>query len=203
MYILGDDYDVFYTGEKPSNLRIHLLNSDKNNFVGLNIYFGPRHRMDVYMKNKYILPLNARFSTGNSGDILYVKGPTHDTGYFKRRYDSNIKPSGFNLYTHETRTLSVVVRGPVPIDIKENEVSMIELGVSESVESSYYDNNLIVHLAKTLGIPLSHIRVVHAVSEKSRKKRDVSQSDDTIIVLIEVGNYPTDDGNDKEIGKPI
>ena len=64
---------MFFTSDTPIATRIHLLNANNNDYVKFNIYYGPRHRMDVYVNSNYQLPMNAEMQ--EDGNIVYIPPP--------------------------------------------------------------------------------------------------------------------------------
>lgn len=72
--------------------------SGGDNYLGLNIYYGDRQRMDFYVDDDYCLPLNAQFSTTNPNDLLYIQTPLNDTNYFLDRY--YLSTGNVGKYTH-------------------------------------------------------------------------------------------------------
>ena len=173
------------------------MNADEPDFISFSLYCGPRHRMDVYIREEYHLPMNARYSAGDTGDILYIRGPENDLEYFTKLYKAYPNREGLNVYSSHARTLSLTIKGHVTVEIKETEVALIELEVGSVNEFDFFDDDLILHLALILGIPSSNIRIVEAVSENSRRRRDVStqyqrynHTDANMIYLIEIGQNP-------------
>ena len=89
-----------------------------------------------------------------------------------------------------SRTLSVTVKGE-PLEIRQTEVSVLELGVEMSAESDFFDEDLIVRLAAALNVPLSNIRVVEVINENDVRRRRRNVADHLTMLAVEIGAAPT------------
>ena len=153
--------------------------------------------MDVYLANEYKTPLNGR---NNGNGLLYVRPPQNDPNYFHNIYHMCPTRAGMHLYDQTTRTMSLTVKGPAPIEIRQTEVAMLEVGVEMVSETNFFDEDLIVRLSQALGIPLSNIRIVQAVSENDRRRRrrsivntiitDATGSEELTYLSVEIGENP-------------
>lgn len=67
---------MYFTGTNPQNLRMHLLNSELNDAVLLAVYYKVRQRLDVYVNNVYLQPLNVVYKnnqqTFNEVEIIFL-----------------------------------------------------------------------------------------------------------------------------------
>ena len=180
---------MFYTGDAPPEVRIHQLNPGKKDSVIFNIYFGPRQRMDVYVGEDYVLPINAKFSESDQNNLLYVQPPRNNPNYFIEQFRRSFPSNGVHVYDLTTRTLSLKIRYSEPIVIRQTEVSMLSIEVGVEMSDDFFAEDLILKLAAQFNIPLANIRIVQAVNENDvRKRRDGAE---LLTVDLEFGDSPS------------
>ncbi|XP_022097673.1 fibrocystin-L-like isoform X1 [Acanthaster planci] len=184
----GKDYEVYFTSTNPQVLRLHLLNSDENQAVVLGIWYANPQRLDVYYKNEYVTPTNADYSTGEF--TWKAKDPSLPADQYNPSVTSNVH--GENYFERDTQTLWLLVKGPVPVEIRTTAVIMVTFGVpAVSVDNFYEDANLVRNLAALLNVDQSQIRVVDVVSESSgRRRRRAAEGEAEVI--MEIGPPPSE-----------
>ena len=95
-----------------------------------------------------------------------------------------------HVYDSVTKTMSIVMKGAEPIEIRQTEVSIVDMSLDMTAESDFFDEDLISRIAALLGIPMSKIRVVEAIGENDvdRRRRDTAPGE--TIIRIEIGENP-------------
>jgi hypothetical protein len=63
----GNQFEIWFSGTTPQNLRHRLLNSEPEDKVLVGIWFAQSWRLDIYIGDTYIEPKNAALD-GN-GDV--------------------------------------------------------------------------------------------------------------------------------------
>ena len=187
---LDEEYDVYYTGEPPAEVRIHQISmSRSHDFLAFNIYFGARQRMDVYVGDSYLLPINAKFSEVNTDNLLYIQPPRDNLNYFMTTFRQCNPYNGLHVYDLVTKILSLKMKGSEPVIIRQTEVSMLSIEVGVEMGGDFFaEEDLLLKLAAHYNIPLSSIRIVQAVNENDvRKRRDGSS---TMTISLEFGDSP-------------
>ena len=196
--LLGESYDVYYTGDPPAKVRIHLINARPNQFIDFSIYFAQRQRMDVYVGGEYVLPLNGRRDGDN---IAYNRPPMDQPNYYRTIFDNlDQKIQGVHVYDEHSRTMTITVKGPQNVVIAQTEVAMIQIGMDMMTEDEFFEAELVTRLAELLGVPLANVRVVEAINENLVRDRRASDSSNSnsgsqsgngkLVVYIEIGEQP-------------
>ncbi|XP_038045747.1 fibrocystin-L-like [Patiria miniata] len=182
----NNEYEVYFTSTNPQGMRFHLLNSGESQAVVLGIWYIKPERLDVYYKDRYVIPNNAEFSS--SGELIWkAKDPALPDNQFNPDIGSQVH--GENYFDHDTKTLWVLVRGPEPVEIRTTAVVMVSFGVpAVSVDDFYENGNLVNNLAALLNLDPSQIRVVEVVREGSRRRRRLAQGESG--VSLEIGPQP-------------
>ena len=69
----GNQFEVWFTGTTPQNIRQRLLNCEPEDTILVGIWFSQSWRLDVYIGDTYIEPKNADGEVNNysSNDLLY------------------------------------------------------------------------------------------------------------------------------------
>ena len=199
-FILGEVYDVFYTGNPPEKIRIFLIGATSDQWIKFNMYMGQRTRYDVYTGTRYQLPLNAIRDEANN--IVYQQPPNGNTFkeyFYQRKFiERRNSPNGLNIYDQDTLTMSIAVKSKTPIQIILTPVVLLELGFPASDIDDFFEANLISNLASALGLQPSQIRIVQAVSEDTefrRRKRSTRTKRSTVLIIyrIEIGEPPAEE----------
>ena len=173
----GLEYDIALTSTNPQNMRLQLLNTDRNQSILSAIYYTVPQRLDVYLDGTYVLPTNA-YRTPD-GNINY-----NASGNFLPSISDR---GGINYYNRTSKKLFIVVRGSDPITIRTTPVVQVSLTVSVTVDD-FFEENLVSNLAFLLDIPMSKIRIVSVISESSRRKRATDST--PTMIEIEIGDPP-------------
>jgi hypothetical protein len=167
----------------PQNLRYHLLNSDEPQVIRLGVWSARSNRLDVYYDGHFVMPTN-----GETRDDTYIlKSPT-TPGQYMPNVASD--PAGTNYMDRETSIHYVIVKGPLPVEVKLNPQILVSFSLPTMSEEDFFAENIIRNLALFLNIPPNKVRLVAIVSEQGgsggRRRRAV----DHTIVYLEVGDEP-------------
>ncbi|XP_071793632.1 fibrocystin-L-like isoform X1 [Asterias amurensis] len=182
----GKEYEVYFTSTNPQTLRFHLLNSDDSQAVVIGIWYANPQRLDVYYQDRYVTPNNADFS---SGEFTWkAKDPSLPADQYNPSVSSGIY--GENYFDRDTQTLWMLIKGPVPIEIRTTAVIMVTFGVPAVSVDDFYEENLVRNLAGLLNIDESQIRIVDVVSEASGRRRRRAVEGETEVV-VEIGPQPS------------
>ena len=162
--MLGETYDVFYTGDPPASLRIHLVNARPDQHIDFSIYFGQRQRMDVYVDGSYVLPLNGFRDEDN---IAYNRPPIDKPNYYRTLFDNLYqKIHGVHIYDEPTRTMTITAKGSTSVAIRQTEVALVQNGMDMMSEDEFFRVELFSRLAELLGVWRANIPVVEVINEK-------------------------------------
>ena len=161
--MLGEIYDVYFTGDPPASLRIHLVNAKPNQHIDFNIYYGQRQRMDVYVNDSYVLPING-FIDG--AIIAYSQPPIDEPNHYRTVFDNlDQKTHGDHIYDELTRTMTITAKGPTSVDIRQTEVAMVQVGEDMMTENEFFGVDLVSLYAELLGMWRANIPVVDVITE--------------------------------------
>ena len=131
-------------------------------------------------------PNNADFS---SGEFTWkAKDPSLPADQYNPSVSSGIY--GENYFDRDTQTLWMLIKGPVPIEIRTTAVIMVTFGVPAVSVDDFYEENLVRNLAGLLNIDESQIRIVDVVSEASGRRRRRAVEGETEVV-VEIGPQPS------------
>ncbi|XP_071792804.1 fibrocystin-L-like isoform X2 [Asterias amurensis] len=181
----GKEYEVYFTSTNPQTLRFHLINSLDSQAVVIGIWYSNPQRLDVYYQNRYVNPNNADFSTG---DFTWkAKDPNLPADQYNPSVTSSVY--GENYFDRTTQTLWMLIKGPVPIEIRTTAVIMVTFGVPAVTVDDFFEVNLVRNLAGLLNVDKSQIRIVDVVSEASGRRRRRAVGGETEVV-IEIGPPP-------------
>ena len=137
-------------------------------------------------QNRYIIPNNGNFSTGEL--IWNPKDPSKPDDQFNPSLDSGVH--GENYFDRDTKTLWVLVKGPEPIEIRTTAVVMVSFGVPAVNLRDFYENgNLVKNLAALLNVDPSQIRVVKVIREGTQRRRLLAAGQSGVD--MEIGPQPT------------
>ena len=139
----------------------------------------------LVFQNRYVNPNNADFSTG---DFTWkAKDPNLPADQYNPSVTSSVY--GENYFDRTTQTLWMLIKGPVPIEIRTTAVIMVTFGVPAVTVDDFFEVNLIRNLAGLLNVDKSQIRIVDVVSEASGRRRRRAVGGETEVV-IEIGPPP-------------
>nr|XP_026692211.1 fibrocystin-L-like isoform X4 [Ciona intestinalis] len=181
---LNKEYLIHFSGTSPQKMRLRLPNVNSTDSVVVGLFYTSPRRLDVYVNEVYIEPLNAQ--TNSNGERILLK-PTTPTQY----KPTNSKNTGANYFDRDSQTLFVTVKGDTPVDIYTAPVVEITFGIPPVTPDEFFDSaGLIKRLALFLNVDESKIRIVDIVrvgsTSSSRKKRSTQSSS----VSVEVGDPP-------------
>uniref|UniRef100_H2Y4C5 G8 domain-containing protein n=1 Tax=Ciona savignyi TaxID=51511 RepID=H2Y4C5_CIOSA len=182
--VLNTTYSVFFSGTAPQKLRLRLPNVQSNQSMVLRIFFTTPRRLDIYINNNYIPPLNDHVDA--SGKHV-LKKPTTPTEYRPTISD----PTGANFFDRDNQMLHVTIKGNTPIDMYTAPVVVISFGIPPVTPNEFFNSaGLVTRLALFLGVDPSKVRIVDIVrvgSVSGRRKRSTQSS----TVSVEVGDPPS------------
>eukprot|EP00742_Colponemidia_sp_Colp-10_P000666 GILJ01000725.1.p1 GENE.GILJ01000725.1~~GILJ01000725.1.p1 ORF type:complete len:5003 (-),score=847.36 GILJ01000725.1:252-15260(-) len=181
---VGNSYNVDMAGIAPSNVRLHLLNSDNSKSVALSLFYTSAPRLDVYFNGQYVPPTNAHYDPTSSSYVY--------SGFGSQYTPTVGMSSGSNYFDPSSRRLSVIVRGPSSASQFVQVVTVPVVSASFSFGISiddFYGANLLQNLITLLGIPANQIRIVQIIPA-SRRLLAGSSSGPSITVTVQIGPAP-------------
>lgn len=177
-------------GTAPEKMRLHFYDASPQQSVRLALHYGSMYRLDVYRSPRdetssqttYVLPENAEMN--DDGQTEYSSPTTVDEFWPLIGGET-----GSNFYDLDTKILYLTLTGNDVIEIIHTPVVRVSFEMPEMTTDEFYGKNIVSNLAALLGLDSSKVRVMNVIRESKRRKRQA-----TMIVLIEIGNHPTDNG---------
>ena len=167
---LGRTYTVHFTGSTPQSLRLYLLNS-KDLAVGtaanptevvVRIWYDAPNRLQVFdvdtetfIEDQNVLDGIPKADLVRRGKLL-GNGVDPRTGEqtWEHRDVTLAQPRGTNTFHRPSKTLTLLVRGDRPLEIRTMPVVFVSMGLSVSEEDFYeIQDQFVENLAHMLGIP--------------------------------------------------
>jgi hypothetical protein len=175
-------FDVYLTGNPPTQLRFRLLYANANFKTLLSMHYFTSMRIDVYVNDKYVAPTNAEFKNGQ----MTVKDPNSNLASYMPTYAN---ASGSNLYLKSEQKVYFTLAGGDYIDLRIAPVLFVKFGVPAITADEFFDpTTLVQNFADLLGIPASKIKSVNIV-RATRSRRQVSGSTEN-YVTFEISEDP-------------
>ena len=177
--VLERTHDVHFASTAPDKLRLHLRDVSASEWLLVRVnYGGVPNRVDVYASGARIAPAASAAAITSSS------------------------PHGTSFHDVDTTTLTVLMKGNLPIDLQVAPVITLGMGLSVTMAQFFSTgyNGLVSNIALLLGIPQSRIRVPGAASggtsssgrRASESSSGGSSSDINVLIdgesLSQVGN---------------
>ncbi|CAK8674402.1 unnamed protein product [Clavelina lepadiformis] len=179
----GEHFNIFFTGNAPRNLRLHLLNVDDSSTVRVAIWYTKPERLDVVRVESgfYVHPENSVYDPDQEKWVLQ-KPSTENPDEFLPAIDSAVH--GANYMDYNTNLLYITLRGKEAIEIKTVEAVVIKFGFPAVNIDDFFEENLVNNLADYLGVPSYKIRVVEVVRETSSRKRRETNGNTVTFTIV-------------------
>lgn len=184
----GHAFDVYFTSVSPQKLRLMMLNSDPSESVLLSVFYSNPQRLDVYVENRLVAPINAVWNDDRSDYIL--REPAY-RGEFDPQMNASI---GTNFFDQDYKMLKVLLRGSTPVEIRTSPVLVLAFNMPALTEDQFFGDNLVQNLAVFLKVPPGMIRITKVVREDGgarRRKRSAG-----LTVEVEIKKPPVQQTND-------
>ena len=179
------NFDIYLTGNPPTQLRFRILNADASFKIRASMYYFTSMRIDLYKNDQYIAPSNALYVNGQ----MTVQNPGNNVNKYM---PTSSNSSGTNYFSKTDQKIYFTIAGGDYIDLKISEVLFVKFGVPAITADAFFnEDTLIQNFADLLGIDKSKVKIASIVRATSRRRRSASESsfitfqisDDPITIL--------------------
>lgn len=189
-------YDIYLTGNPPTQIRFRLLYADASFKIRLSMYYFTSQRIDLYLNDTFVNATNSKDVNGR----MVVEDPTSDIQSYMPTYDN---ATGTNIFYKPDQRMYFSMGGLSVIDLKIAPVLYVRFGVPAITPAQFFNKETLVgNFALLLGVDPSKIRKVNIIraSTSGKKKR---QSDELIFVELVIYDDPPKSSNNSQASNII
>ena len=177
--VLGRTHQVHFTSTVPKKLRLHLRDVTDNQALVVQVHYGGvPNRVDAYVAGRRVAAAVSTIDV-NTTSIL---------------------PHGTSFHDVDSSAVTILLRGPRPVDLIMAPAVTLGVGLSVSTAEFFttgYDG-FVANVAMLLGVPQSRIRIPGASSGTGGRRR-LQEADNTTDILVVIDGSAPDTIGDTQV----